>query len=277
MSVTTGFLGPAGTFTEEAVRRFAPDAQAVPYASEREAILAVAQGAVEQAVVPIENSLEGGVTATLDTLAGEPLPVTIAGEVVLSISHCLIGREGHEISTVISHPQALGQCRRFLGEQLPSVEQVAATSTAEAVRTVAQGRAGLAAIGSRAGAELYGLDVLREGIEDDPGNQTRFVVIAHEDAEPVAGSGDWKTTLVFQGAGDDSPGWLVRCLSELAFRGINLTKIESRPNKRQLGHYLFVLDLQGAQSDPDVAAAITGLRGHCEEVRVLGSYMLAQA
>ena len=269
---TTGFLGPAGTFSEEAVRKFAPGAEAVPFPSEREAIVAVAEGTVEQAVVPIENSLEGGVTATLDTLAGEPLAVTIIGEVVLSISHCLIGRAGQSISTVVSHPQALAQCRRFLATELPAAAQVAATSTAEAVRTAAQGDGELAAIGSRAGAELYGLDILREGIEDDHGNQTRFVAVAHRDRASPGEEAGLKTTLVFRGAGDDSPGWLVRCLSELAFRGINLTKIESRPNKRQLGHYIFVLDLEGGQAEPGVAAAIKGLRSHCEEVRVLGSY-----
>jgi prephenate dehydratase len=124
-------------------------------------------------------------------------------------------------------------------------------------------------------AELHGGVVLREGVEDDPDNATRFVVLARG-AEPApAGDGPFKTSVLFAGAGDSSPGWLVRCLSEFAFRGVNLTKIESRPRRRQLGHYLFLVDLEGAASDPQAAEAIEGLRKHCEEVRVLGTYEAA--
>jgi prephenate dehydratase len=284
-----GFLGPAGTFSHEALRASprSAGAEEVPFASERETIMAVAAGDIAAALVPIENALEGPVTATLDTLAHDAPGVRIIGEEILPISHCLAAREGvtlQDLVAVASHPQALGQCRRFLREVLPGRRIVAATSTAEGVRQAVAREEPWAGIGPRASAALHGATVLREGIEDEPGNATRFVWIARADALPEADtalSGDpatdaaHKTSLVFHGAGDDSPGWLVRCLSEFAFRGLNLTKIESRPSKRRLGHYIFLADLEGRDDEPNVAAAIEGLRAQCEEVRVLGSYPAA--
>jgi prephenate dehydratase len=272
-----GFLGPAGTFTHEALRASAraADSEAVPYPTERETILAVADGEVAAALVPIENALEGAVTATLDTLAVDAPPVRIVGEEVLAIRHCLVARPGVElddVEVVASHPQALAQCRRFLRETLPGRRAVAATSTAEAVRQAVTEPSAWAAIGPRAAADLHGAAILREGIEDEPGNATRFVWIAREDAPEDDRAAAYKTTLVFAGAGDESPGWLVRCLSEFAFRGLNLTKIESRPRRSGLGHYLFLVDLDGCVRDAPVAEAIEGLRAQCEEVRVLGSY-----
>lgn len=288
-----GYLGPAGTFTHEALLASPSgrEAEAVPFATERETILAVQAGEVDAGLVPIENSLEGGVNATLDTLALDATGVRIVGEQVLAVSHCLAARDGvaiEDIEAVVSHPQALGQCRRFLRETLPGVREIAATSTADAMRAVADGSEPWAAIGTRAAATLYGCTVLREGIEDEPDNETRFVWVAGEGGAakgaaaagpstpgPSVPSGPWKTSLVFHGAGDVAPGWLVRCLSEFAFRGINLTRIESRPRKRRLGHYLFLADLEGRESDPEVAEAVAGLRTHCEQVRVLGSYPAA--
>ena len=290
-----GYLGPAGTFTHEALLASprGRDAEAIPFATERETILAVQAGAVDAGLVPIENSLEGGVNATLDTLALDATGVRIVGEHVLAVSHCLAAREGvalADVEAVVSHPQALAQCRRFLRETLPGVRQVAATSTADAMRAVAEGREPWAAIGTCAAARLYGCAILRAGVEDEPDNETRFVWLAAEGvvAEGAPGpgppgtgpglpaaAGPWKTSLVFHGAGDVAPGWLVRCLSEFAFRGINLTRIESRPRKRRLGHYLFLADLEGRESDPHVAEAVAGLRTHCEQVRVLGSYPAA--
>jgi prephenate dehydratase len=154
---------------------------------------------------------------------------------------------------------------------------VAATSTAEAVRTVAETSAPWAAIGTPAAAALHGCAVLREGIEDEHGNETRFLWVTQHSAQPFheVARGEAKTSIVFHGAGDASPGWLVRCLSEFAFRGINLVRIESRPLKRRLGHYLFLVDFDGREDDPRVAEAITGLHAHCEQVRVLGSYPAA--
>ncbi|HWH94901.1 MAG TPA: prephenate dehydratase [Baekduia sp.] len=281
-----GYFGPAGTFTHAALlasARWDAGAEAVPFGTERDTILGAESGAVDAALVPIENSLEGGVNATLDTLALDAPAVRIVGEEVLPITHALIARDGvalADLEAVVSHPQPLGQCRKYLAEALPGRRAIAATSTAEAVRTVAESDAPYAAIGTVAAARLYGCAVLAEGIEDEHGNETRFLWVAPEEAEPfgeAAGSGGApKTSIVFHGAGDASPGWLVRCLSELAFRGINLTRIESRPLKRRLGHYLFLVDLEGDAAQPAVSEAIDHLRAHCDVVRVLGSYPRAE-
>jgi prephenate dehydratase len=179
---------------------------------------------------------------------------------------------------VHSHPQATGQCARFLAEQLPGAAVVAAPSTAGAVRAVAEGGtlAGLAphaAIGTRHAAALYGAILLAEGIEDDPENATRFAWLARSGDGGAAGAAaPLKTAIVFWGAGDLAPGWLVACLTEFSSRSINLTRIESRPRRVGLGSYMFFCDLEGAASNPAVGAAIAALRGHCEAVRVLGSY-----
>jgi prephenate dehydratase len=280
-----GFFGPAGTFTHAALLaspRFGAGAEGVPFATERDTILGAQSGAVDAALVPIENSLEGGVNATLDTLALDATGVRIVGEEVLPISHALIARPGvamADVTAVLSHPQPLGQCRRFLGDTLPGARGVAATSTAEAVRTVAESAEPWAAIGTTVAAGLNGCVVLAEGIEDEHGNETRFLWVSAASAPPPPAPDDaaaaYKTSIVFHGAGDADPGWLVRCLSELAFRGINLTRIESRPLKRRLGHYLFLADLEGREEDPQVREAIAGLHAHCEVVRVLGSYPAA--
>jgi prephenate dehydratase len=274
--VRIAYLGPEGTFTEQAAQQV--DGERVPYATVHDVVEAVSTGAAERGVVPIENSLEGAVNATLDALAVDFPGVTIVGESVLAVHQALIARESMPldgITAVASHPQGLAQCARFLREQLPAARLVAATSTAEAVRSAVASSEPLAAIAPARAAELHGGVVLREGVEDDPDNATRFVVLAPAGAPEAVGHGPFKTSVLFAGAGDDSPGWLVRCLSEFAFRGVNLTKIESRPRRRQLGHYLFLVDLDGAAHDPPAAEAIDGLRKHCEEVRVLGSYEAA--
>jgi prephenate dehydratase len=274
-----GFLGPAGTFSEEAVRAGPVDDRAdlVPFPSIHDAVMAVEAGRVDRALVPIENSLEGGVSATLDALAVDAPGVAIVGETVLPIRNCLIARDAlplDAIAVVVSHPQPLAQCARFLRAELPAAEVRAATSTAEAVRTVAGEPAPWAALGPRSAAERYGCRLLREAVDDDADNATRFVWVAPPGTAPVgdAGAAGWKTSVVFAGAGDAKPGWLVRCLSEFAFRGVNLVRIESRPRRGILGHYLFHVDMEGHSGDPPVAEAIAGLHGHCEEVRLLGSY-----
>jgi len=279
-----GYLGPAGTFSEEAMRAATVDgdgaAELVPFPSIHETVMAVQSGKIDRALVPIENSLEGGVNATLDALALEAREVEIVGETVLAIRNCLIARDAvtfDAIEVVVSHPQPLGQCARFLREELPGAELRATTSTADAVRAVAATDAPWAALGPRSAAALYDCRVLRDGIDDEPDNATRFVWLARSGTPPAssAGVGAWKTSVVFAGAGDRAPGWLVRCLSEFAFRGVNLTRIESRPRKGRLGHYLFHVDMDGRAEDPPVADAITALGGHCEEVRLLGSYPAA--
>ncbi|MEZ5120084.1 MAG: prephenate dehydratase [Solirubrobacterales bacterium] len=278
-----GYFGPRGTFTEEALRVSAPvDVDAVPLPSIYATVCAVADGTVERGVVPIENALEGSVDATLDALAVETDGVVIVGEVVLPITHCLIALEDLELAdirVVTSHPQANAQCARFLREQLPGAVVLAASSTSEAVRMVAEdGEPGRAAIGHRLAAELYGCTVLREGIEDLPGNVTRFVWLARAaDGDADGPSREpYKTSVVFWGGGDQTPGWLVGCLSELASRGVNLTRIESRPRRMGLGQYMFFVDLEGHASDPPVAEALAGLAAHCEALRTLGTYPAAR-
>jgi prephenate dehydratase len=298
----TGYLGPPGTYSEEAVKASADLAaiELVPMPTIYDTVIAVHEGTLDQALVPIENSLEGSVNATLDTLALEASDVLIVGEVVHPIRHCLLAREPvalDEVRTVVSHPQASAQCARFIRTRLSSATVVPASSTAEAVRLVAEGvdsdRGPWAAVGTRAAGELYGCVVLRAGVEDVSDNETRFIWIARRGSRtggggeirggnPSAGGvttprDEFKSSLVFWGLGADAPGWLVRCLSEFAFRGVNLTRIESRPLKEGLGRYMFFVDCDGGEDDSRVAEAIRALRGHAREVRVLGSYPVAAA
>jgi prephenate dehydratase len=274
-----GYLGPPGTFSEEALMA-APGAEGlerVPLPTVYETVMAVHRGEVDRAIVPLENSLEGSVNATLDALAVETEDVAIVGEAVHPIRHCLIARSAlalEEIEAVISHPQANGQCARFLRDRLPGASVMAVGSTADAVRMVAESEERWAALGTKLSAELYGCEILRAGVEDVADNETRFAWLARAGTE-VDSHGPWKTSIVFWGVGAEAPGWLVRCLSEFAFRGVNLTKIESRPRKQGLGRYMFFVDLEGRDSDEQVAAALEALATSTETVRVLGSYPAA--
>jgi prephenate dehydratase len=277
--VRAGYLGPEGTFTHEALTASAgaEDLDLVALPTIYDTVMAVGEGQVERALVPIENSLEGSVNATLDALAMETEDVVIVGELVHPIRHCLIAREAiplDSIDTVVSIPQATAQCARFIRARLRGATVMPANSTADAVRLAAEADGTWAALGNRLAAELYGCEVLQAGVEDLAANETRFVWLARKGADSGAG-GPWKTSVVFWGAGDDAPGWLVRCLSEFAFRGVNLTLIESRPRKAGLGHYMFFADLEGRDTDGAVAGAIEAVRGQTEELRVLGSYPAA--
>ncbi len=270
------YLGPPGTFTEDALRDAAPGAglEPIPSPSVYAAILAVDAGEADRAFVPFENSIEGAVRATLDTLAFDAQEVALVGEHDYPISHCLIARAEvplDQIEVVLSHPQGTAQCARFIREQLPGAEVRAASSTAEAVRLVSEQQAPWAALGAASAAERYGCAILREGVEDHPDNVTRFVWIAPAGTEPV-GEGPWRTSLIFSELGDDKPGALVDALQAFSGQGVNLTRIESRPRPGGLGRYMFFIDLEGAASDEPVAAAVEELRGHAESVRVLGSY-----
>ncbi|MBA3509348.1 MAG: prephenate dehydratase [Thermoleophilaceae bacterium] len=276
MALTVAYLGPAGTHTEEAlIASAAEEVRREPRATLHETIMAVQLGETDRAVVPIENSLEGGVAATLDALAGDADRVRIVAEVVHPIHHQLITRPGvslQEISGVVSFPHATGQCDSFLRKQLPRAEWLPASSTAEAVRLVSQSAEPLAALGSSLAAELYGCRVLARDVEDRPDNLTRFVWLApgaQVDAGPHPES---KTSIVFWGFNDASPGALVAVLQELSDRGINMTRIESRPRRVRLGHYMFFADLDGHAADPRVADALDGLAARVQTLRLLGSY-----
>jgi prephenate dehydratase len=281
-----GFLGPEGTFSHQALLdSLAPsDATAEAQPTIYGTVMAVQDGTVDLALVPIENALEGSVDITLDTLASDADRVTIVGETLQPIRNCLVAASAialDEIETVHSHPQPLAQCARFLRTRLPNAQIVAASSTAEAVRAVA-GATGVphAALGNRLAADLYGAHMLLADVDDIPDNVTRFVWVARieratELRRLVEQQGPTKTSIVFWGGGDQSAGWLVSCLAELSEREVNLTRIESRPRRIGLGHYMFFVDLAGGESQAIVAAAIDALRARCEAVRVLGSYRAA--
>jgi len=293
-----GYLGPEGTFTHEALTdaMAAAELEPVPLPTIYDTVMAVHSGVVDRALVPIENSLEGSVNATLDALAMETEDVAIVGEVVRPVRHCLIARsplELDEIETVVSHPQANAQCARFIRSRLPQSRVLAAPSTAEAVRIVAEHRGPWAALGNRVAAERYGCQVLRAGVEDVADNETRFVWLApapgdpqrpgdprrpgepQRPGDPGPSIGPWKTAIVFWGVGAEAPGWLVGCLSEFAARDVNLTRIESRPRKQGLGRYMFFLDLEGRDTEAHIADALNGLRSRVEVLRVLGSFPAA--
>jgi prephenate dehydratase len=278
-----GYLGPAGTFSEEALLSSAREGAVEPVAlaSIYDTVMALRSGEVRWAIVPIENSLEGSISVTLDLLVDEVERVRIVGETLLRVSHALIAPAQvplGQIDTVITHPQVPGQCREFLRGELAHARILAASSTAEAVRQVLRERhPDQAAIGTELAARIYDGAVLRASIEDRVDNETRFVWLGPADTDElpplraVAG-GAWKTSLVLWGTGAQRPGWLVRCLDEFARRQINLTKIESRPRRERLGSYMFFADIDGRAQEPAVAEAIAGVRAACEEVRVLGSY-----
>ena len=267
-----GYLGPAGTYSEEAALR-RPGAEPVPFPTLPDTIAAVADGAVELAAVPVENSLEGSVGISLDTLAARD-DVTIVGELVLPISVHLVARaalDPADVEQVVSHPQPLAQCAGYLRRRLPQARTVPASSTAAAVRQMMEAGPRWAALGPRRAAELYDAVIVEEDVADDASNATRFVWVAPE-GTAAASDGPMRTSLAFWGQGDREPGWLVRCLSEFAFRGVNLSKIESRPLRSTIGHYRFFVDCDDGLASPAVSEAVAGLRTHCTDVRVLGSY-----
>jgi prephenate dehydratase len=270
------YLGPAGTHSEEALRASAPDgAEAIPYPTIYDAVMAVQESAVDRAIVPIENALEGSVAVTLDTLTLEADRVRIEAEVVQPVHHCVIAPSELSLSTVervVSHPQATAQCARFLREHLPRAEHVSAPSTADAVMSVCRAQDGASvALGSSLAADLYDCYIVATNVEDHPDNVTRFVWLAQEGEVGVPAE-DAKTSIVFWGGGDESPGWLVDVLNEFAGRSVNLTRIESRPRRTGLGHYFFFVDLEGPTSSGAVDEALGAVRRHVEELRVLGSY-----
>ena len=278
-----GYLGPQGTWSHQALldSGVAAERDAVAVPTLYDTVMAVQDGVVEAALVPIENSLEGSVDVTLDTLAIDAPDVEIVGERVAEIRNCLIAAAPIElgaIETVYSHPQASAQCARFLRSRVGRAQIVAVSSTAEAVRRVS-GATGApqAALGNQLAATLYGANVLLEGVDDHPGNQTRFVWLARAAQADgvrarVQSDGEPKTSIVFWGAGDGTAGWLVNCLAELSTREISLTRIESRPRRIGMGHYMFFADFGGGSGEDAVGQALDGLRARCEEVRVLGSF-----
>jgi prephenate dehydratase len=264
------FLGPAGTFSEEAALLYDDKAQLVPFPSISAVALAVDTGMVEEGIVPIENSLEGSVPETLDLLIHQS-KVHIRKEMVLPITHHLLvkpGTQANEIRVIFSHPQALAQCRYFVERCFPKAQMVAALSTATAVEEMMKDAAPSAAIGTKRAAELFGADILAQSIQDYTPNLTRFVILALSDHPPT---GQDKTSLCFSFA-EDRPGLLYAVLGEFAKRNINLAKIESRPIKETLGRYYFLVDCEGHREDPIVAEALEEVRSKTILFKIFGSY-----
>lgn len=276
MTTRIGYLGPEGTFTEEAVwsyvaRGTVKDPVLVARRTIADVLLEVEAGGVHLGVVPAENSNEGSVAVTLDYLVHE-VDLTITAEIVIPIRHSLLvlpGTDPNRIELVYSHAQALAQCRKRLSELLPGAEWRTCESTAQAARLVRDSNDQLAAaIGTELAGQLYDLEILARDLQDAEGNATRFLIVGHY---PPPRTGCDKTSIVFA-FDTDRAGNLYHALHEFAVRGINLTKLESRPAKRSLGDYLFFVDLEGHVSDEAVAAALHGLGRQCAFVRVLGSY-----
>ena len=276
-AVRIGFLGPFGTFTEQALLTQPDFAQAelVPYPTMADVLRAAESGEVDLGFVAIENSIEGTVNVTSDTLAFD-VDLLIQREVVIGIQQHLMGVPGTTVGAikeVVSIPHATAQCRSFLHQALPSVSTRAVASTAEAARLVAEAAdPSVAAIGNELAAGLYGLDVLAADIEDHPENQTRFVAVAPKVVAPPTGHD--KTSIVVH-QHQDRPGSLVSILQEFAARRINLTNLESRPTKKGLGDYCFLLDLEGHVADDVVADCLKALRTKHGDVKYLGSYPTA--
>ncbi len=270
MARAIAYLGPAGTYTEEAARRYDADADLIPLASIAAVGSAVADGKADEGVAPIENSLEGAVNDTLDLLIQESR-LRIRRELTLPVEHCLLVAPGTDldgIEVVISHPQALGQCRDYIERRFPRAQAVAALSTAAAVEQMKASPIPAAAIAMRRAAEIYGVTITEEGIQDRPNNETRFVVLAREDHPPT---GRDKTSLCFS-FDQDIPGQLYAVLKLFADRNINLAKIESRPTKDGLGRYIFLIDLEGHKLDAGVREALSALQARVSLCKVFGSY-----
>jgi prephenate dehydratase len=274
-----GFLGPPGTFTEQALltQDDLVAGELVPMPSIGDVLAATEAGEVDVGFVPVENSIEGTVNVTLDTLAFES-DLHITREVVIAVQLNLLvvpGAALGDIRRVVSMPHATAQCRRFLSTKLAGVELIAANSTAEAARMLGERLdPTTAAIGTALAASMYGLDVAASDIEDHPENQTRFLTVVSSAVGIPAPTGHDKTTLVvFQH--DDRPGSLLAILQEFAARAINLTKLESRPTKRGLGQYCFALDCEGHVADELVADCLRDLRSKQADVKFLGSYPAA--
>ncbi|MEE9203096.1 MAG: prephenate dehydratase [Dehalococcoidia bacterium] len=270
MTRRIGYLGPQGTFTEEAALLYDSQAELAPLPSISQVAKAVVSRQVDEGVVPIENSIGGSVPETLDLLIQQSR-LFIHSEVWLPIRLYLLVRPGTEqgnIDTIFSHPQALAQSQRFIERYFPDARLLAAPSTAAAVEQMMQDTQGAAAIGTRRAAQLFHAKVLARRIQDYSVNVTRFVVLAQADQ---SSTGDDRTSLCFSFA-EDRPGQLVAVLQELAERGINLIKIESRPLKKTPGHYYFLVDLEGHRQDAHIAKALARVKSMTILFKIFGSY-----
>ncbi len=276
-----GYLGPEGTFTEEALLKFlesrakdnrleSEEIDKIAFPTIPEVIRGVDRGEIQEGLVPAENSIEGSVNITQDILTFES-ETKIISEITIPIKHFLIGKKNTRIKNIkkiVSHPHAAAQCRIYLAQKFPDVEIIAANSTAEAVKKLKELDDDTAAIGTRTAADLYGLGILISDIEDNKDNKTRFVLVGNHIAQKT---GKDKTSIVCF-LKKDKPGSLFNILKEFAERNINLTRLESRPAKKDLGDYVFMIDMDGHLHDKLIYEALESLRNNVYLVKVLGSY-----
>lgn len=276
MNTSVAFLGPRGTYSDEAVGLWNSDAQRRPFSTLEEVVEAVAGGLADEAVAPVENSLAGGVNAVVDHLVASPA-VRIIGEVLLPVDIYLIGRPEAELAgirTVLSKAEALEQCGSYLAERLPGAGKKAWSSTSGAVAHLESADDSMAALASRGAAALHGMKILDGPIQDRRNNVTRFVVLG---CRPCSPTGRDRTSIVFDFEREDAPGLVYAALKPFADAGINLSRIESRPTGRRLGVYHFLLDFHGHEQDEPVNRVLSELRRHTAMFRVLGSYPRAES
>ncbi len=292
--IRIGFLGPKGTFSQEAVKEYlkikqlncksfgrsenykkyegyngSKQHEEREYAAIRDILFAVEKGEINEALVPVENSLEGAVNETLDMLATE-VNLKIKAEIIIAIRQNLLIKEGsskEDIKYIISHPQPIGQCRKYISTNFPEAEIKLVYSTAGAAEMVASGKGDSAAIGSTVAAEVYDLEIFAKNIQDGDNNFTRFAVVSNDDSYKT---GFDKTSVVF--STEDKPGSLYRILDIFNLWDINMTRIESRPAKKQLGNYIFFVDIEGHKDDDDVRDALTMVKRKTSFYKFLGSY-----
>jgi prephenate dehydratase len=263
--VRIGVLGPAGSYSERAARLWRPEADLVYFGDFEDVLKAAEAGEVDVGIVPLENSLEGAVGLTMDLLLR--MPLCIGGEVNLPIRHCLVGRGDGEVKVILSHPQALAQCRQYLKQNYPYAEVRSTGSTSHAAR-LAQEFSEMAAIAGSDTAKRYNLRIIARDIQDGSENVTRFAVVGKE-KQPATGRDKTSLAIYLE---RDRPGALCAILREFALRSINLTRIESRPSRRGLGDYYFYIDIEGHTSDPAIMETLDAIKDKAAMVKVLGSY-----
>ena len=266
-----GFLGPVGTFSHQALVKYAGDEkiEARMFNSIQDMLDAVNRSELDEAVAPIENSIEGAVNATMDKLTGES-SLQIKAEMIMPVSENLLIKKSSSVSQIkfiLSHPQALGQCSNYICKNFPEAKIIACASTAAASSEVAAGTGEMASIGSEMAAEAYGLEIADKDIQDNSSNCTRFVIVALADSEKT---GRDKTSIAF--STEDKPGSLYKILDIFGLWDINLCRIESRPAKHELGRYVFLVDFDGHRDDEDIKEALSMVKRKTSYFRLLGSY-----
>lgn len=272
MNKRIGYLGPPGTFTEEALLKFTSrnKDKLVEYNSISDILFAIENNDIDEGIVPIENSIEGSVNITLDIMIFQ-VNLLIKNEIILNVDHNLLAKKETDftnIKRIFSHPHAVAQCREFIKQKFDNIEIKAANSTAEAAKLVASSKGDDAAISTKLAAKLYGLEILASDIQDHKDNLTRFVIVGKD----VGKQTGFDKTSVVCFIREDRPGSLLEILQEFAERNINLTKIESRPTKKTLGEYCFLIDMEGHISDTIVSDALSVLKNKLHHIKLLGSF-----